>query len=126
VRKDDGVTDEHPELRDYESSDRPLRSPHLIKVMRVVVVLGIVALVLPGIVTTMSVASSTAQAACEQWVAYAVDGPSGARVSFELFAAGGAGWQCYSDGAFGEDRYIAPLGLIPGPPRIPTGPTVTS
>lgn len=87
--------------------------------MRVIVVVGIVALVLPGLVTTASVAERTAQAACAIWVDYRVDGPSGSMARFEVFGASGLGWECYSVGAFGGDEHVASLGLIPGPPQLP-------
>lgn len=109
----------HPELDGYEPHpERPLRSRMTRSVMRVVVVLGIVALVLPGLVTTASVAERTAQAACAIWVDYRVAGPSGSDARFEVFGASGLGWECYSVGAFGGDEHIASLGLIPGAPRL--------
>ena len=67
------MSDEHPELSGYEPGDgRPLRSKRTVTMMRVVVVLALVGLVLPGIVTTWSVASASAQSACAVWVAYSV------------------------------------------------------
>jgi len=121
------MSNEHPELAGYEPGDgRPLRSKHTVTLMRIVVVLALVGLIVPGIVTTMSVAASTAQAACETWVAYSVAGDSGADARFEVFGPGGMGWECYSDGAFGGDRHLASLGLIPGPPKLPQSPTQSS
>jgi hypothetical protein len=121
------VSDDHPELNNYEAGDgRPLRSKHLTTVMRVVVVLALVALVVPGVITTMSVSSATAQRACATWVAYEVAGASGSEARFEVFGPGGAGWECYSVGAFGGDEHIASLGLIPGPARLPSGVPVGS
>jgi hypothetical protein len=117
---------EHPELDGYESSDKPLRSKRLTMLTRVVVVLALVALVLPGIVTTMTVSSSTAQAACAAWIAFEVDGASGSEARFEILGPSGVGWECYSVGAFGGDEHIASLGLIPGPPRLPRSPSLDS
>ena len=120
--EDGRVTDGHPELNEYEPGNgKPLRSKHTLRAMRVVVVLAILGLVLPGVVSTLSVASATAQSACETWVAYEVDGASGVEVRFEAFGPGGLGWECYSDGAFGGDRHIVSLGLIPGTPELPSG-----
>ncbi len=117
----------HPELDGYEPHpEKPLRSRTMVSVMRVVVVLGVVALIVPGILTTASVADRTAQAACAMWVAYAVDGPSDARASFEIFGPSGIGWECYSVEAFGGEKHVASLGLIPGTPNIPRGPAVDS
>jgi hypothetical protein len=121
------VSDYHPELDGYEPGNgRPLRPAWTIWVMRGVVVLALVALVVPGMITTVTVASTTASRACAQWVAYAVDGPSGSDARFELFGPGGLGWECYSSGAFGHDRHVASLGLIPSQARLPTGPSVDS
>lgn len=114
------MTNEHPELAGYEPGNgRPLRSPHVMRVMRVLVVLGIVALVLPGIVTTLSVGATTARLACARWVAYAKPDATGSSATFELFGPGGMGWQCYSVGAFGGDVRVASLGLIPNGARLP-------
>jgi len=121
------MSDEHPELSGYEPGDgRPLRSKRTVTMMRVVVVLALVGLVLPGIITTVSVASASAQSACAVWVAYSVAGDSGADARFEVFGPGGIGWECYSKGAFGGDEHIVSLGLIPGPPRLPLVPAVDS
>ena len=120
------MTDHHPELSGYEPGDgRPLRSPHVVRVMRVAVVLGIIALVLPGIVTTMSVGSNTANIACARWVDLERPEATGSSARFELFGPGGVGWQCYSVGAFGGDELIASLGIIPSGARLPV-PTLGS
>ena len=121
--------EDEPELAGYvPPTGRPLRSPRILLMMRIVVVVGIVCLVLPGVLTTASVASATAQEACDAWVRYEAPDASGARPAFQLFGTGGLGWQCYSVGAFGGDRHIASLGLIPVSPRIspvPKSPTNT-
>lgn len=110
---------EHPELAGYEPGDgRPLRSPRLVLVMRFVVIVGIACLVLPGVFTTVSVASSTAEAACIAWVAYEAPEARGASARFEIFGPGGIGWECYTIGAFGGDRHVASLGLIPMSPKL--------
>lgn len=117
------MTDEHPELMGYEPGDgRPLRSPHLLRAMRILVIVGIVALILPGIVTTVSVGATTANAACLNWVAYERPDASGADARFEFFGPGGIGWQCYSVGGFGGDELVASLGIIPSGARLPVGP----
>lgn len=122
------MSDEHPELVGYEPGDgRPLRNPHIVLAMRIIVVLGIVALVLPGIITTMSVATTTANNACSAWVAFERPEASGYAATFELLGPGGPGWQCYSVGAFGGDHVVASLGIIPSGARLPVpGPTLNS
>jgi len=87
-------------------------------VLRIVVVVGIACLVLPGLLTTMSVASATAQEACTAWVAYEAPEATGASARFEMFGASGPGWQCYTVGAFGGERNVASLGLIPISPAL--------
>ncbi|WP_213813712.1 hypothetical protein [Glaciihabitans sp. dw_435] len=116
------VYDEEPELAGYEPhGERPLRSRRQLVVLRVIVIVGLVGLVLPGIVTTVSVSSSTAQASCAIWVRYSAPDAPGSQARFEIFGAGGVGWECYTVGAFGGDRHVASIGLIPGTPKIPTG-----
>jgi hypothetical protein len=113
--------DDEPELAGYDPGDgRPLRSRKVILVMRVIVVVGLLGLVVPQIFMTVSVAANSAQEACRRWVKYEVPGPSGSSARFEIFGAGGIGWNCYTQGAFGGDRLVAVLGLIPGPPQLPS------
>lgn len=111
--------EEHPELAGYEPVDRPLGGRRRMFVIRSVVILGVIALVLPGIATTISVSSATAEAACAAWVRYAAPDAGGSSAHFEIFGAGGIGWECYTVGAFGGDRHIASLGLIPGNAKLP-------
>ncbi|MHB1171931.1 MAG: hypothetical protein ACYCZY_05470 [Lacisediminihabitans sp.] len=112
--------DEHPESTGYDPGEgRPLRSRRLLITMRVLVIVGIVALLLPGLVTTIALGSATASASCAAWVAYEAPDAIGSSARFEIFGAGFLGWECYTVGAFGGDRHIASLGLIPGDPRIP-------
>ncbi len=114
------MTDEHAELAGYEPGDgTPLRNPNLLRVMRLIVVLGIVALVLPGVMTTISVGTATATSACASWVDYLKPEATGSSARFELFGPGGVGWQCYSVGAFGGDVRVASLGIIPSGARLP-------
>jgi hypothetical protein len=113
--------EEQPELAGYEPhGDKPLRSRTTVWIIRGLVILGIAALVVPEVFTTISVGKANAQRACQAWVDYAVPGATGAIAHFELFGEGGIGWQCYSVGAFGGDHHVASLGLIPGPAKIPT------
>jgi hypothetical protein len=112
--------EEHPELAGYDpADDRPLGGRRRMVVIRAIVILGVVALVLPGIVTTISVSSATAEASCATWVRYAAPDASGSSARFEIFGAGGIGWECYTVGAFGGDRHVASLGLIPGDAKLP-------
>jgi hypothetical protein len=112
--------DEHPELAGYDAGDEtPLRSARSKTVLRVVVIVGLVGLILPEIITTVSVASATAEASCEQWVTYVIPEPTRSEARFELFGPGFIGWECYAEGGIDGERHIASLGLIPGPAKLP-------
>lgn len=89
--------------------------------MRVIVVLGLIGLVLPGIVTTVSVGTATAQRACDFWGSETAPDATSYSARFEVFGPSGLGWECYTVGAFGGERHVASLGLIPDGRRVPVG-----
>jgi hypothetical protein len=112
--------DEDPELAEYESSDeRPLRSARSRTILRLVVIVGVLCLILPEIVTSLNVASATAQSSCAAWVANQIPEPTQSEARFEVFGPGFIGWECYAVGGIDGERHIASLGLIPGPPDLP-------
>ena len=94
--------------------------------MRVVVIVGLVCLILPEIITTISVASATADHSCAQWVAYKIPEPTRSSARFEFFGPGVLGWECYAEGGIDGERHIASLGLIPGPAVLPASGTQNS
>lgn len=111
--------DDEPELAGYvEHTGKPLHGSHRLLILRIVVITGVICLILPQILTTASVASTTAQEACTAWVKYEASDASGASARFEIFGAGGVGWECYSEGGFGGGRHVASLGLIPISPKL--------
>jgi len=115
--------EEHPELSGYDPGDgRPLRGRRRVVMVRVIVALSVIALVLPGVLTTASLNASNAAAACATWVRHLAPDATGSSARFEFFGSDGIGWQCYTVGAFGSDRHVASLGLIPSrfvaPPPI--------
>jgi hypothetical protein len=113
------VDDYHPELANYEPHERPLRSPRTTLMMRGVVIVALVALILPGIITTYSFAQSTAKSACATYVQAEVNEQNRTEVRFEFMGEGVIGWECYAITATGE-RHIVSLGLIPGlPSQVP-------
>ena len=113
--------DEQPELVGYVPSDgRPLRSHRMLIVMRVVVVVGIVGLIVPGIIGEVMLNFRDAAESCKRLVSYEHPGDASS-ATFQLLGANGSGWQCYTAAdSFGGSQFVASLGWIPGPPSIPT------
>jgi len=113
------MSDNHPELSGYEPHDdkRPLRSRHVTRLMRIIVVLGLLALVVPGVLTTMHVASVTAANTCLVHVARYYPYASSADARFEFTGPGGLGWQCYAADRNERETFVTQLGLIPSAPR---------
>lgn len=120
------MSDFHPELSGYEPTDssRPLRGRRMVLLLRVTVVLGLVALIVPGVLTTLSIASATAAGACAAAVSRYYPFAAGVDARFDLTGPGGFGWQCYAIDQNERDTFVMPLGIIPGPFRTPVG-TIT-
>ncbi|MEQ1735673.1 MAG: hypothetical protein ABL886_04635 [Rhodoglobus sp.] len=110
------MTDDDPrELADYEPGDaRPLRSETRRRVMRIMVLLGLTGLVLPGVLVTIGTQISTADAACRFVVGTTDPEAIDAVARFELAGADGPGWYCYSVRFGGAEILLRSLGLIPG------------
>ena len=103
-----------PELRGYVPDEgKPLRHPMTVRVMRVVIVLGVVGLVVPSLYATIGLQARTAQAECVATLSrgnYAAEPVS----RFDLLGPGGPSWYCYARDLAGNERIVASLGLIPG------------
>ncbi|TFD81266.1 hypothetical protein [Cryobacterium fucosi] len=110
--------EQHPELSGYEpqDADRPLRSRRALTFMRIVVVLGVVALIVPGILTSLQIASATAENTCRAAVLRYHPFAVGSHARFELSGPGGFGWQCYAIDVNERATYVIPLGIIPSAP----------
>lgn len=113
------MSDYHPELSGYEPIDnrRPLRSKRFMATVRIAVVLGIVGLIVPGILTTLHVAQTTASRSCAVAVAHYYPFSSDFDARFEFSGAGGFGWQCYAIDRNERETFVVPLGIIPSAPR---------
>lgn len=112
------MSDEHPELSGYEPfEEKPLRSTRRTWALRIVVLVAVLALVLPGVFTTLSVGTSNAWRACT-YRAVVVDPSLRAEPRFELFGPGGLGWECYATDRLGDEHHIDSMGLIPVAPRV--------
>jgi hypothetical protein len=119
------MDDDSPELAGYEpTGDRPLRSRRAQTLMRVVVILGLLGLLLPGILITASTAANSAERACEYYVAQTVPGGATSSVRWELGGPEGPGWNCYADRFGGRELYVRGMGLIPVAPPVNAPPAV--
>jgi hypothetical protein len=112
------MTDDfHPELAEYVPMDHGTsHGRRRTAIMRVLVLVGLAALILPGVLFTIAVASATASRTCAVYVRHYAPGSYGSVATFELFSPAGAswpGWQCYATDTGGDRTFVAPLGLIP-------------
>ena len=115
-------TDDEPELAGYEpTADRPLRHERVRTMMRAIVVVSLVALVLPGILSSLAIANRTAQASCAAYTQYYAPMATESITRFEVFGAA-LGWNCYAEQFGGDEVLIANLGLIPGGAKLPSVP----
>jgi len=105
----------HPELAEYVPGEgASLRRPGFVRVMRIMIVVGVAALVVPGVAYTIAVQVQTADAACRIAVSAADPQAVGSRAAFALTGAAGPGWYCYSQRFDGSELLLRSLGLIPG------------
>lgn len=114
----EGVTfEEHPELAEYDPQEQPLRGRRRTLAARVFVVVALSALLLPGILLTISIQTQTAEYTCTVYAKHFQPDAVGSSARFELFAPAGPGWQCYALNTEGDATFVAPLGLIPSAPH---------
>ena len=111
----------HPELAGYVPTEgRSIRHPITLTVIRVVIVIAVVALVLPGVIYTINVQVTTAGAACAIVVSStAPDATPDARL--QLWGGNGPGWYCYARSFDGSEVMLRSLGMIPGLIYRPSG-----
>lgn len=113
--------DDPEELADYQPHDEQSYGARRRKVLRVIVIVGLIALVLPGILVTALTADRTAQFSCAAYTAYAAPDAIGSEARFDLFGPS-VGWNCYARFFGGSETLIAGLGIIPGGRPIPATP----
>jgi hypothetical protein len=112
----------HPELADYVPGDgNSVRHPLTLKVMQVVIVIGVLALVLPGILYTYGVQVQTAAAACAIVVTAAAPEALAPDARLQAWGGNGPGWYCYARNFDGSELMLRSLGLIPGLTYEPSG-----
>jgi len=111
----------NPELTGHEPDDeRPLRHPMMQRAIRVIVVIGILGLILPGIIISITTAVNTAQVACALVVAQEAPDSVSYSPRFELMGVDGPGWYCYAQKFDGTETMLRALGLIPEVGWVPT------
>jgi len=118
----DDIEDEEPELAGFEPVDQPLRPRYLTTAVRVVAVVGLVGLILPGILVTVGTANRTDSETCAAYVAFDTPEAVDFDARFELLGEAGIGWNCYAEAFGGGNVLIKSLGLIPGGARLPQVP----
>ncbi|WP_348788304.1 hypothetical protein [Leifsonia sp. NPDC080035] len=109
--------EEHPELAEYDPQERPLRGRRRTIATRVFVIVAVSALLLPGILLTISIQTETASYTCGVYTRHYEPDAVDSSARFELFAPAGPGWQCYALNTEGDASFVAPLGLIPSAPH---------
>lgn len=100
---------DEPELAGYVPNEGMPGRRRQLRIARVVIVVGIVALVVPGVLGTWQLAGESAARSCadyDRMLSRAEPSVAG----FELFGPGGPGWYCM-DAARGTA--LIGLGLIP-------------
>lgn len=122
----DDIYDDEPELAGYQPHERPLRGRHFATMMRVVVVVGLVGLILPGILVTLGTANRTAMATCAAYTSFYAPEAVGFETRFEFFGPAGMGWNCYAVTFSGDETLVRGLGLIPGGAQLPQAPVERS
>ena len=112
------MTDDLPDELEPDDDSRPLRSERRRRVLRVVAIVGMGLLVLPGLIGTLGQANRSASYACEIARQYYAPNAAGVEAKFRIFPLEAAGWQCFVPLDGGRDMLIATLGPIPGMPNL--------
>lgn len=114
------MIESHPELEPDPFDDgRPMPGERRRRILRVAVLISLGALVLPLVLSAYSVAKSAADRACAVYVAAYDTDAAGYRTSFEFFAPGGPGWECFAVAQNGALHSLGNLGPLPAMPRPP-------
>jgi hypothetical protein len=115
------MSERHPELDPEPFDEGPMPGERRRRMMRIAVLVALGSLVLPLVLSVYGVAKSAADHACAVYVAAYDTDAAGFRTSFELFAAGGPGWECAAIAQNGTSHPLGNLGPLPAVPRPVTG-----
>jgi hypothetical protein len=115
------MSDDDPiELREWPDDDHddgPTAWERRQRVIRWVALIALIGMLVPGALSTVAVARTTAEQSCRLAVDAVASERTPSRVSFEVLSLEAVGWTCYAQTA-GGDVLVALLGLIPGEPRL--------
>jgi len=115
------VNDDLPPELSGEWDDEPTRPSSMDKrarMMKIVGMIALVSMVLPGLLVTWSTSRATANAACGIAVAYYAPSAPRWQATFDFLPVQNIGWNCY---AYTDDGFmlrVAHLGIIPGVPTL--------
>jgi len=96
----------------------PSRMNRRARVMKIVGIIALVSMVLPGVLVTWSTSRATANAACALAVAYFAPSAGRWQADFDIVPPSKIGWNCYAYTDDGFRLLVAPLGIIPGAPTL--------
>ncbi|MCS0499430.1 hypothetical protein [Protaetiibacter mangrovi] len=103
-----------PELAGYEPGEvGALRGPRMRRVTRIVVLVAVAALVLPGVLIGVSTASRTAALACQVVGSTSAPDAIFLEARWEWSGEEGPGWYCYATEFGGREIQLRFLGFIP-------------
>lgn len=105
--------EEHPELAGYVPTEGMPHRRRMLRAMRVVVIAGVAALVLPGILVTWQTAGRSAASSCAALVRAQDSGAAGSVAAFDWFGESGPQWYCSAVEFGGRERPMGPVGVIP-------------
>ncbi len=112
------MTESIPEELEPDDDPRPLRSNRRMRVLRLVALVGLGLLVLPGLLGTFGQAGRSADYACELARQYYAPNAASVEAQFRIFPLEAAGWQCFVPLEGNQELLIATLGPIPGMPNL--------
>lgn len=117
---DEKFDDDEPELAGYVPIERSsLHGQRRQRAMRILVLVAVAALVIPGVLSTLSLAQHTAEHTCAVYVRRYQPRAVGSASHFDLFGPRGPGWDCYSVDSARNETFLVLLGLIPSAPLPP-------
>jgi hypothetical protein len=105
--------EEHPELVGYVPTEGMPHRRRMLRAMRVVVILGVAALVLPGVLVTWQTAGRSAASSCAVMVKDQDSDAIGSVAAFDWFGVHGPQWYCSAVEFGGRERLLGSVGVIP-------------